>query len=377
MTDHVGQQLGNYRLIRQLGEGGFAEVYLGEHVYLKTYAAVKVLQARLASDKHEAFLSEARAIARLKHANIVRVLEFGVEGNTPFLVMEYAPNGSLRQSHPQGARLPLTVVLPYVKQACTALQYAHDQKLIHRDVKPENMLLRSHNELLLSDFGIAQVIQSTRSLHTPEIVGTITYMAPEQFQDQSLPASDQYALGVVVYEWLSGEYPFHGSFTEIASQHLFVPPPPLHEKGTELPPAVEEVVLTALAKNPEQRFARILDFATALEEAYHTGKRASVAPSFSSSSPDLSLNPQGEKAAHATQSPNNTPQTLPAHAGQQQPQRPRGLTGWITLLITAVILAMVSSSGLTYYLLVARPAQLQALASSAAQAKQVYATAQA
>src|SRR5438132_14138336 len=105
MIDRVTRQLGNYRLIRLLGEGGFAEVYLGEHVYLKTYAAIKVLQTQLASDKQAAFLAEARSIARLKHANIVRVLEFGVEGQTPFLVMDYAPNGSLRQHHPTGTCL--------------------------------------------------------------------------------------------------------------------------------------------------------------------------------------------------------------------------------------------------------------------------------
>src|SRR6266567_3841954 len=150
MSNRVGQQSGNYLLLSLLGEGGFAEVYLGEHIYLKTQAAIKVLHSRLMSEKQEAFLAEARSIARLKHANIVRVLEFGVENDVAFLVMEYAAQGTLRHLHPVGVQLSLPESLSYVKQAAAALQYAHRQQLMHRDVKPENMLLGAHNTLLLS-----------------------------------------------------------------------------------------------------------------------------------------------------------------------------------------------------------------------------------
>src|SRR5438270_12487303 len=140
MAERVGQHLGNYRLVRLLGRGGFAEVYLGEHVYLKTQVAIKVLHTQLASDNMEAFLTEARSIACLKHPHIVRILEFGMEDGTPFLVTTYAPNGSLRQHHPKGTRLAPATIASYIKQVAAALQYAHDQKLIHRDIKPENML---------------------------------------------------------------------------------------------------------------------------------------------------------------------------------------------------------------------------------------------
>src|SRR5262245_19991660 len=116
MNERVGQQVGNYRLIQRLGEGGFAEVYLGEHIYLKTQAAIKILHTRLAADDLDNFVSEARTIARLKHPHIVRVLEFGVEGSTPFLVMDYAPNGTLRQRHRKGAILTPATILSYVKQ---------------------------------------------------------------------------------------------------------------------------------------------------------------------------------------------------------------------------------------------------------------------
>ena len=267
MADRTGQELGNYRLTRLLGRGGFAEVYLGEHMRLKTQAAIKVLYAQLDSDNSEEFLQEAQTVAHLIHPNIVRIFDFDVKEGVPFLVMDYAPSGTLRQRHPKNTRLPIETIVPYIKQVADALQYAHDEKFIHRDIKPENMLIGRRSEILLSDFGIALIAQSTRMQSTQEVVGTAYYMAPEQLQGKPRLASDQYALGVVVYEWLSGSRPFHGSFSEIASQHMFVPPTPLHEKLPSLSPALEEVVMTALAKDPHQRFGSVRAFANALEQA--------------------------------------------------------------------------------------------------------------
>lgn len=267
MADRVGQRLGNYRLIRLIGQGGFADVYLAEHVYLKTQAAIKVLQTRVVNKDLEDFLSEARTIAGLAHPHIVRIIDFGVEDGTPFLVMEYAAHGTLRDRHPKGTTLATAQIVFYVNQAAMALQYAHDKKLIHRDIKPENMLLGSNDEMLLSDFGIALAAQSSRFQSTKEIIGTAVYMAPEQFQGKPRPASDQYALGIVVYEWLCGDRPFHGSFTELYSQHMFVPPPPLREKIPTIHPDVEQVVLTALNKEPHQRFSSVRAFANALVQA--------------------------------------------------------------------------------------------------------------
>ena len=272
MANRVGQQFGNYRLIRLLGEGGFAEVYLGEHQLLETEAAIKILNAQMAGDDIEPFRAEARTIARLEHPNIVRVLEFGVEGKTPYLVMSYAPHGTLRRRHQKGVPLPLPTIVSYVNQVADALQYAHSQKVIHRDIKPENMLVGRRNEILLSDFGIALVAQSSRYQNTGDVGGTVAYMAPEQIQGKPRPASDQYALAVVVYEWLSGLRPFSGSFTEIAVQHTVAPPPPLHEKVPSISPEVEKVVFTALAKDPQQRFASVQAFARALEQASQPGR---------------------------------------------------------------------------------------------------------
>ena len=186
---------------------------------------------------------------------------------TPFLVLDYAPNGSLRQQYPRGMRVPLSTIISSVKQVAEALQYAHDEKLIHRDVKPENMLLGKRMEVLLSDFGLVLIAQSTRYQNVQNVAGTFTYMAPEQIQGKPRPASNQYSLGVVVYEWLSGERLFQGSLTEIISQQLVVPPPPLRSKIPGVSPAVESVVMTALEKDPKKRFGSVREFALALEQA--------------------------------------------------------------------------------------------------------------
>jgi eukaryotic-like serine/threonine-protein kinase len=267
MADRVGQQLGNYRLVRLLGQGGFAEVYLGEHVYIGTQAAIKVLATQLEGQDIEQFRVEATTLAHLEHPHIVRVLDFGVEGTTPFLVMDYAPGGTLRTRHPKGSRLELPLVISYVRQVASALQSAHEQKLIHRDVKPENMLLGRQQEVLLSDFGIALVAQTSRQQLTLPATGTVAYMAPEQIQGKPRPQSDQYSLGIIVYEWLSGTLPFTGSAFELFGQHLHVPPTPLREKVPDIPSAVEQVVMLTLAKDPKERFATVQAFAHALEQA--------------------------------------------------------------------------------------------------------------
>ncbi len=245
MADRIGQLLGHYRIIRLLGQGGFADVYLAEHIHLNTLVAIKVLRTQLLEESIENFRTEARTVAHLIHPNIVRVLDFGVESGTPFLVMEHAPNGTLRQRHARGVPLPVEVIVPYVKQVAAALQHAHNQKLIHRDIKPENMLLGHNNEVLLSDFGIAVVTQSARAQYpvdqgTWDPAGTVAYMAPEQIQGKTVPASDQYALAIVVYEWLSGVLAFTGSYMEVVSQQIAATPPPLRAKVPTIVPDVEK-----------------------------------------------------------------------------------------------------------------------------------------
>ncbi len=266
-ADRVGERLGNYRLTHLLGRGGFAEVYLGEHQRLGTRAAIKILYTHLTGTEADNFLAEARTIAHLEHSHIIRILDFDVQNGLPFLVMGYAPNGSLRSRHPRCTRLPLPAVQAYVQQIAAALQYAHDHKVIHRDIKPENMLVGRDGEIYLSDFGIALIAQSSRVQHIQSVVGTAIYMAPEQLQGKPRFASDQYALGVVVYEWLTGERPFQGTFLELYSQHLTAPPPSMRAIIPALPAQLDYVVQTAMAKDPAQRFESVRAFAAALELA--------------------------------------------------------------------------------------------------------------
>src|SRR5258708_5177053 len=216
MIDLVGHQLGNYRVLRLLGRGGFANVYLGEQVHLKNNAALKVVRAAFTEEQSAALLQEARILVSLRHPHIVRVRDFAVEAGTAYLVLEYAPGGTLRTLCPRGTRLPLATMLRVVKQVVSALQYAHDQGLIHRDVKPENLLLGPQGEILLSDF------------------------CPP---------------------------PFQGTPVTVAMQQLSPPPPALRPQLPDLSPAVDEVVLRALAIEPEQRFACVHDLGTALERA--------------------------------------------------------------------------------------------------------------
>jgi serine/threonine protein kinase len=269
-VDRVGRRLGNYRLTHLLGRGGFAEVYLGEHLRLGTHAAIKVLHTHLPESDVNNFLAEARTIAHLEHPHIIRILDFDVQDGLPFLVMSYAPHGSLRGRHSRGQRLPLPIVVAYVQQIAAALHYAHAHRVIHRDIKPENMLVGRDGELYLSDFGIALIAQSSRIQHLQNVVGTAVYMAPEQLQGKPHYASDQYALGVVAYEWLTGELPFKGIFLELYSQHLAAPPPSLRAIVPTLPAQLDAVIQTALAKDPVHRFESVAAFAAALEQACQT-----------------------------------------------------------------------------------------------------------
>jgi outer membrane protein assembly factor BamB len=277
MTNRIGQQLGNYRLVHLLGQGDFSEVYLGEHVYQRMQVAIKLLHTQLGGNEVESFRMEAQRLASLRHPQILSVLDCGLEGTMPFLVMGYVPTGNLRQRYAKGMRVQLPMVVTYVKQVAEALQYAIEQRLLHRDIKPENMLVGQRDEVLLSDFGIGAIFNNTIAMNMPMAVSSIPYMAPEQIQRHPSPASDQYSLGVVVYEWLSGELPFHGSVNEILNMHMMAPPPSLRAMVPGLSAEVEQVVMKALAKDPRGRFPSVQAFAMALEQVSQVATSSPVA----------------------------------------------------------------------------------------------------
>lgn len=253
-------------------------------------------------------MQEARTVALLQHPHIVRILDFDSRNGIPFLVMNYYPNGTVRSRYKKGQRVPLPVVIAFVKQAADALQYAHERKLIHRDIKPENMLIGAYDEILLGDFGIAVAAHSSMSMSTQVAFGTAPYMAPEQITGHARPASDQYALAITVYEWLCGERPFNApSLPEIWAQHMMTPPSSLRARVPTIPADVEQVVMTALSKDPRQRFANVKAFATALETA------AQPKSTFSSRGVEQTMLPVISPTIAASPLPSTrpTPQTPP------------------------------------------------------------------
>lgn len=276
----IDKQLADYRLTQKLGRGGFANVYLGQHVTNFTPVAIKIYNEKmdLGSEEMENFLKMVAFLQTLRHPNIVQVLGFGRQGDIPFLILQYAPNGSLQAL--KGQLLPPRQVATYVKQVASALQYLHGHKKTHCDIKPSNMLVGSKYEILLSDFDIVTNSRTSQVSALKDTVGTLAYMAPEHIQGLPQRASDQYSLALVAYEWLSGSLPFSGP-PELLYQQKLQPLPALHlerNDGVRLSPQVARVLERALHKDPAARYPQIQDFAQDLENALLSTNGLPTAP---------------------------------------------------------------------------------------------------
>lgn len=263
-----GQSIAGCRLLRLIGRGNNSEIYLGEHPELSHPVAVKLLYARKGEREVQRFLTQSVMLSKLNHPHVIHIYDFGLTDNdgVPYLVMSYAPHGTLRQRYPRGSRLPLAEVVGYVEQAADALQYVHEHQLVHRDVKPQNMLLDAHNQVILNDFGTA-IVSYSLVPNVADFEGTVLYAAPEQLEGRSLRGSDQYALAVMTYELLAGTWPFLGTFEDVTRKHMFEQPPMLRSKGIEVPSGVEDALQRALSKDPTDRFPCIQDFSDALKAA--------------------------------------------------------------------------------------------------------------
>jgi serine/threonine protein kinase len=256
-----GQKLGDkYLLGELLGQGGFGVVYKAQHLLLERPQAIKILlEQHFASPKfRERFLREARTLAALDHGNILPVHDFGIEGARAYLVMPYIAGGTLEGmlrgwSGPVG----LGAILRMLEQIAAALDYAHTRNIAHLDLKPANLLIHEDGRLLLSDFGLAHLMeQGAVEGGTSLQFGTPSYMAPEHLQGHPDKRSDVYALGVILYQMLAGRVPFEGSTPAmIMIKHLNEPPAPLRTLRPDLPPALESVISKALAKDPAARHA--------------------------------------------------------------------------------------------------------------------------
>jgi serine/threonine protein kinase len=260
---------GRYRIHNLIGAGGLSSTYLAVDMKLdERLVAIKTFPHVL---EHQPSIlkQENRLLADLHHPNILQVFDYIEDNSNIFLVTEYAPLGTLYRHYRRGARIPLKIVVSYVAQIASALQYLHDHGIIHRDVKPSNIFLSSEDKVLLGDFGIAISIRDSSS---GNVAGTILYMAPEQIQGHAVYASDQYSLATVAYEWLAGTDPFSGtSEMDIIARKFNEQPSSLRSKNPAIPPDVDQVIRIALAKDPKDRFRSVQAFATALEEASQSG----------------------------------------------------------------------------------------------------------
>ncbi len=300
MTDLTGTLLNDYRVLRRLGRGAMAEVYLAEQQSLARQVALKVLSPELAAQPSyvERFKHEARSAAALVHANIVQVYEVGQSNGSYFIAQEYVAGQNLGEWMHRHGRVEPGRALDILRQVAAALSKAHERSIVHRDVKPENIMLARSGEVKVADFGLARVTTDDSAHRTQAGVtmGTPLYMSPEQIEGRPVDSrSDIYSLGVTAYHMLAGEPPFTGDTPlAVAVQHINKTPPPLAERAPETPPALVEVVEGMMAKAPEDRYADPMDLLRALRglakqaadegwaegpENWSLGDLAAVAPS--------------------------------------------------------------------------------------------------
>ncbi len=274
----LGSTLNNrYRLDKLIGEGGFAKVFLATDLELGRQVALKVLEQTWAKNKEllTRFRIEARAVASLDHPNILQIYDFGVAKGTPYLVMPYISGDTLAARMKQGP-FTLDEIGVYLHQIGSALDYAHQHGIVHRDVKPTNLLIRPNGQLVLMDFGLAKLLENVALAEQTAIVGTVAYMAPEQYQGMISAASDIYMLGVLLYQMLAGKIPFEGNTTQVMVGHIYAAPgsliglPAMRPVPPAVVQALDQVLMKALAKQPADRYPNCL----ALCNAYYKAIKA-------------------------------------------------------------------------------------------------------
>ncbi len=282
-NDLLGQVIGNCRIEALLGAGGMGQVFRARHVHLDRLQAIKIMHPHMASDPgfQARFRREAQAIAALEHPHIVRIFNFDEQQGRYYIAMEYLPDGSLRTLLDRRARertkWPLNFGLDLVRQAAEALDFAHARGIVHRDIKPDNILIERHAGpggrslyvVKLTDFGLARMVEGGGGITASGVtVGTPAYMSPEQCQGLPVDGrSDIYSLGIVLYEVVTGYLPFTVSrISEAVEKHVYAQPPSPRTVAPDLPVAVESIILRCLAKKPEDRFATGAELALALRQ---------------------------------------------------------------------------------------------------------------
>jgi len=255
-----GQKINDrYQIIKSIGEGGMANVYLAYDTILDRNVAVKVLRGDLATDEKfvRRFQREALSASSLSHPNIVEVYDVGEDNGQYYIVMEYIEGCQLKQLLKKRGRLTLSEVIDIMLQITDGLSVAHDAYIIHRDIKPQNIMILDSGLVKITDFGIAMAMNSTQLTQTNSVMGSVHYLPPEQANGKgSTLQSDIYSMGILMYELLTGELPYKGdNAVEIALKHLKEKIPSVREKLPEIPQSVENIIIKATAKNPKNRYA--------------------------------------------------------------------------------------------------------------------------
>jgi len=348
-NDLVGKKLGEYEIVEHIGRGATADVYKALQPKLNRYVAIKVLSPLFADERafRERFVREARAIAQLDHPNILPVYDFDQQDNLVYIVMQYVDAGSLADL--LGKPLPLDFVLEILEQVGSALSYAHSQGIVHRDVKPGNILLGPGNWVLLTDFGLVKILEDPSSLTQSGMgLGTPDYMAPEQVRGDPVdPRADIYALGATLYQMVTGRTPFEGeSGMAVAFKHLSEPLTPPRMINPNLPPALDRVIVKALAKNRDLRYGSVDELVAAFREAMERGTTGQASETTTIVAEALR---QASIARGVQTRPTPPPEPIPLEAiwPSEPEERPgRGGSGWALL---AVIVGTLIGSFLLFW----------------------------
>ena len=341
----IGRKLGKYQIVELIGQGGMATVYLGYQAEIDRYAAIKVLPPHPGLDPQfvERFRLEARTVARLQHPHILPLYDYGVEDDILYLAMAYADCGSLSDRIERGG-LKLDEVADILRQTALALDYAHRQGVIHRDIKPDNILIDSEGFARLADFGIVKLAGGEAGLTaTGGLVGTPAYMSPEQARGEAItPAADLYSLGIVAYEMLTGKKPYTADTPmQVVLKHINEPVPTLLDRRADLPPTLEAVLQRMLAKDPASRYPTASQFAEAFANAI-TGSRALGSPEAVRSTAEAAGLATTAPGAGASASATPAPSTIIV---QQQGINPIVLLGGFALiaaLLVGVVVVLVN-----------------------------------
>jgi serine/threonine-protein kinase len=293
VTIQPGGRLGNYDIVEKIGAGGMGAVYKGYQAALGRFVAIKVLPPQTAGDPAfaERFAQEAKAIGKLRHSNIVTAFDFAHEGDVAYLVSEFIDGGTLADQ--LGTPLPLDYAMGILTPIAAALDYAHARGIVHRDIKPQNILMTRDGMPVLTDFGLAKIVGPGSGMtQVGSLMGTAEYIAPECAAGAEVagPAADQYALGLIAYQMLVGRHPFPTDNPLSALMaHVHKPVPLPSSLGVTLPPGTEAALLKSLSKRPEERFARNSDLVRALAGSAFAG--IGTMPATASSTPGIDLRP--------------------------------------------------------------------------------------